>query len=243
MDNHLRPSRFECEPNAPNAEKQWKHRYRTYKNFINSITFALDTTNEQQNQQKLSTLINYVSPSVYEFISEAPNYARAIDILRELYVKPVNVMYNRHVLITHRQSDTDTVDQYLQELERLSKNCNFANLTVEEYRQKYVRDAFKNDLRSPVICQRLLESHTLTLQQAFQQARTLELAQKHSVDFQSTSTIVAAVNDKAETVVASVNRGSTSGTVKQKCFFRGNDRHPRQKCSAKESVFNKCCCW
>ena len=56
---------------------------------------------------------------MYEFVAEAPSYTRAIEILRQLYVKPVNVMYNRHVLITHRQNDTETVDQYLQELERL----------------------------------------------------------------------------------------------------------------------------
>ena len=183
MDKHLRPSRFECEPNVANAEKQWKHWYRTYENFINSINLSTGTSNEQRDQQKLSTLINYVSPSVYEFIAEAPNYDRAIDILNELHVKPVNAMYNRHVLITHRQSDTETVDQYLQELERLSKNCNFTAVLAKEYRQEYVRDAFINGLSSPVIRQRLLESPTLTLQQAFQQARTLELARKHSADF------------------------------------------------------------
>ena len=241
MDKHLRPSRFECEPNASNAEKQWKHWYRTYENFINSINFAPETTNEERDQQKLSTLINYVSPSVYEFIAEAPNYVRAINILRELYVKPVNIMYNRHVLITHRQGDTETVNQYLHELERLSKNCNFADVSAEEYRQEYVRDAFINGLHSPVIRQRLLESHTLTLQQAFQQARTLELAQKHSTNFQSTSVVAAVDADgQAEASVAAIYKAPTVGTEKQKCFFCGNDRHPRNKCPAKDSVCNKC---
>ena len=135
MDKHLRPSRFKCEPNALNAEKQWKHWFRTFENFINSITFLQGTTEQQRQKQKLSTLINYISPSVYEFVAEAPNYTRSIEILRQLYVKPVNVMYNRHVLITHHQNDTETVGQYLQELERLSKNCNFANVTAVDYRQ------------------------------------------------------------------------------------------------------------
>ena len=186
-------------------------------------------------------MINYVSPSVYEFIAEAPNYTQAIDILRNLYVKPVNVMYNRHILITHRQGDTETIDQYLQELERLSKHCNFAAVSAEEYRQEYVRDAFINGLRSSAIRTRLLESPALTLQQAFQEARTLELAQKHSDDFQSPSTSIVAgiTSEQSETALAAANKGPT-GAEKQKCFFCGNDRHPRQKCPARESVCNKC---
>ncbi|XP_066911117.1 uncharacterized protein [Clytia hemisphaerica] len=145
----------------------------------------------------------------------------------------------------HRQNDTETVDQYLQELERLSKNCNFAAVTKEIYRQEYVRDAFINGLRSPVIRQRLLESPTLTLQQAFQQARTLELAQKHSDNFQSSPSMVAGVAGSSidippDATVAGVGKGSTSGTEKQKCYFCGNDRHLCSKCPAKESTCNKC---
>ena len=117
----------------------------------------------------------------------------------------------------------------------------FCCVSAEEYRQEYVRDAFINGLHSPVIRQRLLESHTLTLQQAFQQARTLELAQKHSANFQSTSFVAAVDADgQAEASVAAINKAPTVGTEKQKCFFCSNDRRPRNKCPAKDSVCNKC---
>jgi len=124
MDKHLRPNRFECEPNAENAEKQWKHWFRTFENFIASIVFPNEMNDATKQQQKLSTLINYISPSIYEFISEAPDYENAIGTLKALYIKPVNTMYNRHILITHCQNETETVDHYLQELEKLSKHCN-----------------------------------------------------------------------------------------------------------------------
>lgn len=89
------------------------------------------------NNVRNRTLINYVSPSVYELIAETPSYTRAIEIPRQkFYVKPVNVMYNLHVLITHRQNDTETVEQYL-------KNCNFA-ASAEEYHLEYDRDVFIN---------------------------------------------------------------------------------------------------
>ena len=237
MDKHLRPSRFECEPNIIDAEKQWRHWYRTFENFITSIQFPAEATPATIQEQKLSTLINYVSPSIYEFISEVPDYNSAVDILKNLYVKPVNVIYNRHILITHRQNESETVDQYLQQLEKLSKNFNFTDVTAENYRQEYVRDAFINGLKSPDIRQRLLKNHAITLQQTFAQARTLELTKKHSASFQSPSQTY----DVAATKVSnsSGNRQSTT-SQKQKCFFCGNDRHPRARCPAKDSVCNKC---
>ena len=68
----------------------------------------------------------------------------------------------------------------MQSLEKLSKHCEFHQVTAEVYRQEYIRDAFINGLNSNTIRQRLLENNDLTLAEAFQQARTLELAQKQS---------------------------------------------------------------
>jgi len=74
-------------------------------------------------------------------------------------------------------------DQFVQDLEKMSKRCEFKDVTSEEYRSEYVRDAFINGLSSSTIRQGLLENTTLTLQKAFEQARTLELAQKQSASY------------------------------------------------------------
>ena len=37
MDKHLRPQRFDTEPNSNNAEKEWRHWYRTFINFLNEV--------------------------------------------------------------------------------------------------------------------------------------------------------------------------------------------------------------
>ena len=244
MDKHLRPSRFDYEPNATDAEKQWKHWFRTFENFIESVTFPTGLSATAIQKQKLSTLINYVSSSIYEFIAESEDYNQAVDTLKNLYVKPVNVIYNRHILITHQQNETETVDQYLQQLEKLSKHCNFTDITAENYRKEYVRDAFINGLRSPTIRQRLLENHTLSLQQAFEQARTFELAQKHSASFQTNHPHVMSDENVAAVSTESTNPAAATktsqGGEKQKCYFCGNYRHPRNKCPAKDSACNKC---
>ena len=41
-----------------------------------------------------------------------------------------------------RQITTENTDEFQQKLHKLSKNCQFVSVTAEQYRQKFVRDAF-----------------------------------------------------------------------------------------------------
>ena len=97
-----------------------------------------------------------------------------------MYVEPQNEIYARHVLPTCRQEMNESIDTYLQILKHLSKACNFTAVTAEQHRQSYIRDAFINGLYSKEIWQRLLENMTLTLDQAFEQARSFEMAYENS---------------------------------------------------------------
>ena len=49
--------------------------------------------------------------------------------LQDLYVKPTNEMYARHLLATRRQHPNETLG-YLQALKSLSKDYNYKNVTV-----------------------------------------------------------------------------------------------------------------
>ena len=90
---------------------------------------------------KLNTLTNYISASVYDYIQEATTYDSAIATLQGIFVKPENTIYNRHKLATRVQIEGETIDIYKQ-LEQLSKHCSFAQVSAEEHRQQYTRDAF-----------------------------------------------------------------------------------------------------
>ena len=74
-------------------------------------------------------------------------------------------------------------DTYMQELEYIAKSCNFQPVTAEENKQQHIRDTFINEINSPYIRQRLLESSTLSLEDTYCQARTLEQAQKQSASY------------------------------------------------------------
>ena len=58
-------------------------------------------------------------------------------------------------------------------------------MTAQLHRDEAVRDAFIGGMTSNAIRQRLLEDHTLTLEAAFDKARSLEIAQKHAEAYQS----------------------------------------------------------
>ena len=126
------------------------------------------------------------------------------------------------------------------------------------YRQECIRGAFISGLSSSTIRQRLLENNNITLDEAFRQARTLELEEKQSADYTTYEQPLAAMNhvdeNENEDLLAVTrktkynnyndnNRGERSYNDNNRgetCFFCRRNRHPRAKCPAKESNCNNC---
>ena len=173
MDKVLRPERFDVIPSAQDAAKRWLHWLMTFENFVAAIPSAPD-----KEVNKLHVLINYVTSDVYQLFCEAETYEETIALLKTLYIKTSNKIFARHKLATRKQQIGETLDQYLQELKLLSKDCNFRQVSAIQHREEAIRDAFISGLLSGSIRQRLLENKTLDLQTAFDQARALDTVQK-----------------------------------------------------------------
>ena len=60
--------------------------------------------------------MNFVAPSVFEYIAECPDYESAMETLEQMYVKPANEIFPRHILATTKQESGKTMDQFLQKL-------------------------------------------------------------------------------------------------------------------------------
>jgi len=118
---------------------------------------------------KLGVLTNFVSPRIYEAVADCSTYEVAIKILKDLYVKPSNEIFARYCVATRRQKARESLDEFLQALKMLSKECNFKTVTAEQYKEEAVRDAFISGLQSSLIRQRLLENRTLDLSTMFDQ--------------------------------------------------------------------------
>ena len=237
MDRYLKPDRLEVDPTSSDAAKTWTHWNATFTNFLRIL--------KVEDADKLPTLFNFVSPDIYETIADSATYDEAIDLLKKLYIKPKNEIFSRHLLSTCKQDDL-SLDQFLQKLKHLAKDCNFVAVTAEKHRDEQIRDAFISGLRSPLIRQRLLEHKTLDLQTAFDHARGLDMAEQQNNSYQTGPASFTAAAPK-ESVEDFHSNESLEGTVaatpatsRGKCYFCGYDRHPRFKCPASNSVCKGC---
>ncbi|XP_064115027.1 uncharacterized protein LOC135221134 [Macrobrachium nipponense] len=173
MEKLLKPTRLDLDPSSPSAAKEWRHWHKTFSNFIQECG--------EMAPNKLRTLVNYVSPNVYEYIEECVNYDTAISTSEKLYsIKAPNEIFTRHLLATRQQKAGETLDELLRELLKLGKDCNLKAVSAEQYREELIRDAFINGLASPMFRQHLLENKTLDLQAAYNQAYSLDLAQRNA---------------------------------------------------------------
>ena len=102
------------------------------------------------------------------------------DALTRLYVKTFNKIFARHPLATRRHHSGETLSEFLQELRKLSKNCNIKPVSAEQYREELIDHSFINEITSLLIHQCLLENEYLNLQTAFDQANALDMAQMNS---------------------------------------------------------------
>ena len=185
MDKYLRPSHLDVDPSDKSADKHWFHWFKTFSNFVGSIANMTE-------QKKLTALVNYASPSIYEMIADCVTYEEATTILVAAFVKPKSGIFARYALCTRHQDPSETMYQYVQVLRALAKDCDIKEVTAEANRDEHIRDAFISGLYDGNIRKRLLESDTLTLSTAIQNSRTLELAKNNAAQYLSTRPDIAA---------------------------------------------------
>lgn len=251
----LKPVRLDLDPNSPTAAREWRHWKKTFTNFLDGRGAS--------DADKFKCLVNCVSPAVFELIEESNSFDSAIQTLSDLYDKSPNVIFARHLLATRRQQSSESLDAFLQDLRRIAKTCGFKAVTAAEYKEELIRDSFINGLTSPLIRQRLLENHSLTLQEAFDKASAMDLAQRNSelycsdTSFHNSGNLSAMdlsshvsskkmeCDDSAHTasLTAAMSRRADKPPLRSKtkfCYFCGNSLHPRASCPARDVNCRKC---
>ena len=232
MNRLMKPERLDLDPSAPNAAKEWRHWRRTFDNFI--IECGIDPV-----PNKHGIITTLISANVYEHVEDCTDFQSVIDTLDNLFVKSPNVIFARHLPLTRRQQSGETLDQFLQDLRKLSKDYKFKDVTAEPYREKLGRDAFINGLFSPAISQRLLESDTISLQNAYDKGNSLDLAQKNADTYSMYSAHTAATSSIPQPSALSDDSESSSLAAAW-CYFCGGSYHNRRVCTAREACCNNC---
>ena len=239
MERLLRPDKLTVLHSDVNAEKKFKYWKVCFDNFVAAISAPA----EPATVNKLALLINYVEPDVYEYICSETTYEGAVQTLENLYKKPVNVIYARYVLSTRKQEPSQSLDSFLQILKSLAKPCQFTlPATNAEYANEYIRDAFISGISSPTIRQRLLEENKLSLSEAFEKARSIEVAQSNSQIYHSSSQMnINAMRDRSFSgdSNSSESAGFPSRSVTPDHGPQAQTYHPSLNAAARLPVFPK----
>ena len=256
MDLLLKPRTLDADYTSSTGAEEWQYFKTTLDNFIKRLEKKAAAADPIETVDKLEILTVLLSPSIHKHVAQCTTYEEAIKELTNLYIKKPNEIFARHQLATRKQQPGETLDDYFQALKVLSKDCNFKNVTAEQNTADSIRGSFIDGLSSHLIRTRLLEYETLTLQEAFDRARALDSAQKHSetYGYHPNSVSASAVlpnssseeSSQAHVMAAGTYRPSAYQSSSQSykssksCFFCGGPPHPRWKCPAKDNDCAKC---
>ena len=252
MERFLKAQVFDVEPLTANSGKHWNHWLKAFNNFLNALV-------DKENLDKLGLLINHISTPVYEYISEYSSYQEVLKGLKEIYEKPACEVFSRYKLLSCIQKEGESLDQLINTLKQLSKECNFKSVDAIKNRDDYIRDAFIAGISSNFIRQWLLENKNLNLELAYDQARSLELAQIQAESYCHTHIPLNDSTNKVESskaeAVSSVRnmqeagvpltdkwgKDNLSSTDLKNCFYCGGKmHHARSQCPAREAICHFC---
>ncbi|XP_071744208.1 uncharacterized protein [Lepeophtheirus salmonis] len=182
MEATWRPRSLDLNPNSPEAMKEWRHWKRTYVNYVEDCKDKIHFL--------LRVLIVSVSPMLHEFIQNGKDYESAMKKIR----RSLHQSAKRNICsITAKykiSEDRESLDDFIQELEKLPKDYGFKSCTVKECGDDDVQDTFISDLTSTSIRHTLLENTSLNLETAYRQASALDITQKNSNAYSASEQIV-----------------------------------------------------
>ena len=230
MDRLLKPKDLTTEPTDPDASRVFKYWLATFENFVESALPARADDNNYDNERqrtKRNLLINFLSPAIYPHVEDCESYDVALQTLKDLYIKPKNKIFARHVLATRKQQAGETIEEFLQNLKLLSKDCTLEAVSAEQYREDLIQDSFINGLSSSVIRQRLLEIDELSLQLTCELATALHQAQQQSSAYTTLATSISKEPDRLSKLEELSSPEVVAVTNFKKCHFCGKAYHIR----------------
>ena len=142
---------------------------------------------KKSDEVKSSTLLTYIGPRGKEeyntFVFDDDSMKVNLNcILQQFddYCSPQkNVTFLRYKLFSYRQSEGQCFDNFLTELKKLSKQCEFSDLQNSRIRDMIIIGMTDNHLR-----QRLLREPDLTLDSALKLGHAYEETKKHALELQ-----------------------------------------------------------
>ena len=178
METALKPPRLETEIGAQNASKAFTHWKKLMSNYATII--------DKDDKKQYMVLINFLSNDLYNLVSDTESFTEAMKILQDNFVKPVNVIYQRHLLANRKQREDESISQYLSALHLLAKDAGYKQVTAQVNMEHGVRDSLISGMKNPIIRQKIFESKKEELNDIVDLALIYESAQMDAAAYSTT---------------------------------------------------------
>ena len=238
----MRPDQFDADPRRNTSNMEWKHWYKTFSNYLESIA--------EHRPNKLKVLVKFLSPQVYDYISECTTYEAAVNTLFALYAKHhSNEAADLHANIVRKPGGDETFDEFTGALENPSIHCSFETVGPRRREEESGCDLTVSRLPSRPARQSSLESRTLEMSAALQQRCDLDVTRQNlQTSRVSASATAASPHVTVATRISCLQGDDQSpektrdkaSSARQKGFFCGNKWHPRSVWPARNKVCMNC---
>ena len=121
MDGEQKPEHLDVDPGSTQATAKFNHWFKTFTHYLDALQ------NADVQHFKLHILVNLISFYVYQHLADINDYDNAIQILKDLYVKPRNGIATRYELQMCKHQASEIIDQFVLQVEKLSKQCDCKN--------------------------------------------------------------------------------------------------------------------
>ena len=128
--NLPKPERLDVDPNSPTAAKEWRYWLRTFNNFMAECGHGAP--------DKYRTIINLMTHNVFDYVEGCADFDSVVRTSQNRYIKTHNKIFVRHLLANRRQQSGESLDKFLQQLRKLSKDCNHKDVTADQYKEELV---------------------------------------------------------------------------------------------------------
>ena len=245
---HLQPP----EPFNFRTPDDWPRWLRWFEQFREAASLTEDSDKKQVN-----TLLYCLGEEAEAVLSstniteeERAVYTTVVSKFDAFFQVGRNVIFERARFNRRNQLGGETAEQYIMELYKLAKSCNYGEMKGE-MKDEMIRDRLVVGIRDNALSQRLQLDADLTLEKAKKMVRQREAVGEQQQLLKGT---VASSLDELQPrrdrrkqgkkfhVKGRANSSTTAATQPQSksCTRCGKGQHPRDKCPAKDATCHRC---
>ncbi|XP_063370735.1 uncharacterized protein LOC134659059 [Cydia amplana] len=185
--------------------KKWKQRFELYR--------KASGADKKEDQIQVALLLHCMGEACIDIyntlnLDETATYIEVIAAFESYYIPKKNESVNSHMFFTRNQLEGENFDNYLTELRKLAKECDFGTLEDRLIKDKIVSGVYNKKLTD-----RLLREPDLSLTKAINICKAAELANEQVKQIQGKSSVekteVQVIKKKS---IARKEQASTNGS-------------------------------